>query len=87
MPFILMPASVIPTAESTLKILQSSGARYMFTVPSILEEFIRLPSDEGIEALRNLEIVAAGGAPMKESVGNEIAASGINLLNHWGMAS
>lgn len=56
----------------------------MFTVPSIAEELARLPGGVGLEALQKLEIVAVGGAPMKESVGDELAAAGVNLLNHWG---
>ncbi|KAG5635590.1 putative NRPS-like protein biosynthetic cluster [Sphagnurus paluster] len=84
MPFILPPASTIPTAKYTLMALQSNGARYLFSVPSILEELLRLPNDEGLEALASLEIVASGGAPMKECVGNELSAAGVNLLNHWG---
>jgi len=87
MPFVLPPAGIIPTAKTTLATLESRGARYLFTVPSILEECVRLPRDEGINALRNLEIVAVGGAPMKDSVGRQIAAAGVNLLNHWGASS
>ncbi|KAF5377825.1 hypothetical protein D9615_006785 [Tricholomella constricta] len=84
MPFMLPPASTIPTGKSTLLALQSNGARYLLSVPSILEEMLRLPGGEGVDALRNLEIVATGGAPMKENVGTELAAAGVKILNHWG---
>ncbi|KAG6848897.1 putative secondary metabolism biosynthetic enzyme [Arthromyces matolae] len=84
MPFVLPPASVIPTGKSTLHALEATGARYLFTVPSILEEMLRLPGGFGIEALKDLEIVATGGAPMKENVGAEITGAGVKLLNHWG---
>jgi acyl-CoA synthetase (AMP-forming)/AMP-acid ligase II len=84
MPFTLPPASVIPTGKSTLNALQTSGACYLLTVPSIVEEVLGLPGGVGLEALQRLEIVAVGGAPMKESVGNALAAAGVNLLNHWG---
>jgi hypothetical protein len=84
LPFTLPPASVIPTGKSTLNALQTSGARYMMTVPSLLEEVLGLPGGAGLQALQRLEIVAVGGAPMKESVGNELVAAGVNLLNHWG---
>ena len=87
MPFVLPPAGIIPTAKTTLATLQSYGARYLVTVPSILEEFVRLPGGEGIDALRDLEIVAVGGAPMKDSVGRQIVAAGVNLLNLWGVYS
>jgi hypothetical protein len=84
MPFVLPPASVIPTGKTTLAALQSSGARYMLSVPSILEEMLRLPGGAGIDALKDLDIVAIGGAAMKESVGSELVAAGVKLLNHWG---
>jgi hypothetical protein len=84
MPFTISPASVIPTGKSTLNALQTSGARYLMTVPSIVEEVLGLPRGVGLEALQKLEIVAIGGAPMKENVGSELAAAGVNLLNHWG---
>lgn len=84
MPFILPPASTIPTGKTTLLALQSIGARYLLSVPSILEEMIRLSDSQGLEALKDLEIVATGGAPMKESIGSELAAAGVKLLNHWG---
>ena len=86
-PFVLPPAGVIPTAKTILATLQSRGARYLLTVPSILEAFVRLPRDEGMDVLRDLEIVAVGGAPMKDSVGRQVAAAGVNLLNHWGAYS
>lgn len=84
MPFTLPPASVVPTGKSILNALQTSGARYMFTVPSIVEEVLGLPGGVGLEVLQRLEIVAVGGASMKESVGSALAAAGVNLLNHWG---
>ncbi|RDB14628.1 Non-canonical non-ribosomal peptide synthetase FUB8 [Hypsizygus marmoreus] len=84
MPFIIPPASTIPTGRSALLALRTNGARYMFSVPSILEELVRLPGGEGLDALRDLEIVAVGGAPMKENVGSELVAAGVKLLNHWG---
>lgn len=56
----------------------------MLSVPSILEDMLNLPDGIGIEALKNLEIVAVGGAPMKESTGRELVEHGVKLLNHWG---
>lgn len=84
LPFILPPAAVIPTGKSTLATLRSSGARYLLSVPSILEDILRIPGKTGLEALQELEIVAIGGAAMKENVGAELVANGVNLLNHWG---
>lgn len=56
----------------------------MLSVPSILEDILRLPGRAGLEALQELEVVAIGGAAMKENVGNELVKNGVNLLNHWG---
>lgn len=86
MPAVLPPAEITPTAQTTLTTLRSCRARYLLTVPSILEDFVRLPRGEGIDALRDLEIVAVAGAPMKESVGSQIVAAGVNLLNMWGVS-
>ncbi|KDQ51272.1 hypothetical protein JAAARDRAFT_140530 [Jaapia argillacea MUCL 33604] len=84
MPFVLPPASVIPTARSTVAVLKSTNARSMLSVPSILEDILNLQDGSGLEALRQLDFVAIGGAPMKEPVGEELVAAGVNLLNHWG---
>ncbi|KNZ77600.1 L-aminoadipate-semialdehyde dehydrogenase large subunit [Termitomyces sp. J132] len=84
MPFILPPASVIPTGKTVLQAIEANGAQYLFTVPSILEEMIGLPGGLGLETLKDLEIVAIGGAPMKESFGVEVSLAGVKLLNHWG---
>lgn len=34
--------------------------------------------------MKTLDFIAIGGAPMKEHVGSELVAQGVNLLNHWG---
>ncbi|THU97152.1 acetyl-CoA synthetase-like protein [Dendrothele bispora CBS 962.96] len=84
MPFYLFPATVIPTARSVLSALKSTDARYMFSVPSILEDILNLAGSDGLAALQRLEILAIGGAPIKESVGDELVSNGVQLLNHWG---
>ncbi|KAJ7584629.1 hypothetical protein C8J56DRAFT_1090464, partial [Mycena floridula] len=82
MPFILLPSSVIPTATSTLEALKSTRAQTLLSVPSILEDITQIPG--GVAALKSLEIIAIGGAAMKESIGDELVAQGVKLLNHWG---
>ncbi|EPQ54396.1 acetyl-CoA synthetase-like protein [Gloeophyllum trabeum ATCC 11539] len=84
MPFVLPPATVIPTARSTLAVLKSTGARSMLSVPSILEDILNLPGTDGLDALRKLDFIAIGGAPMKEPVGEALVKQGVKLLNHWG---
>jgi acyl-coenzyme A synthetase/AMP-(fatty) acid ligase/nucleoside-diphosphate-sugar epimerase len=77
------PASIVPNAGSTIGLLRISGASSFMTVPSILED-ITLLGDVGIQALKGLDFVAFGGGILKPSVGTHLAASGVNLLNHYG---
>ncbi|TFK52667.1 acetyl-CoA synthetase-like protein [Heliocybe sulcata] len=84
LPFVLPPASIIPTARSTLAVLKSTGARSMLSVPSILEDILNLPGEDGVAALKKLDFIAIGGAPMKEPVGEALVQQGVKLLNHWG---
>ncbi|TFY83837.1 hypothetical protein EWM64_g160 [Hericium alpestre] len=84
LPFVLPPASIIPTARTVLNSLESTQARSMLSVPSILEDIVRLPGAAGLEALKRLDFIAIGGAPMKEAVAQELVSNGVNLLNHWG---
>ncbi|KAK0552757.1 hypothetical protein OC845_001543 [Tilletia horrida] len=41
-------------------------------------------TDEALSALRTLDLVAFGGAPIKASTGETMAAAGVKLLNHFG---
>jgi len=65
--------------------LRVTGARYMLTVPSIVQDILRNREADGLAMLRQLEILAIGGAPMKESVIQELVRAKVKLLNHWGM--
>lgn len=83
-PFCVPPASVIPTAASTLSLLRLSNARSLMSVPSILEDLLYLPRSEGVNALSTLDFVAVGGGPIKSSVGAALIEAGVKLLNHMG---
>ncbi|CAZ81322.1 unnamed protein product [Tuber melanosporum] len=83
-PFCIPPASIIPTATSTLSLLRLSNARSLMSVPSILEDLLYLPQSEGISALRALDFVVVGGGPIKSSVGAALVEAGVKLLNHMG---
>lgn len=37
-----------------------------------------------LPVLKALDIIAIGGAPMKEHIGAELVSNGVKLLNHWG---
>lgn len=84
MPLVLLPASTIPTGRTLTEALRWSRIHYLFAVPSLLEEMIMLPHGEGLKALQRLQLVAVGGAPMKEAVGDQVFEAGVPLLNHWG---
>ncbi|KAL3444530.1 hypothetical protein BJX65DRAFT_319885 [Aspergillus insuetus] len=77
------PASIVPSAGSTLDLLMVSKASSFMTVPSILED-ISLMGDDNIQTLKGLDFVAFGGGILKPSVGTHLAASGVRLLNHYG---
>ncbi|CCX04911.1 Similar to Polyketide synthase HetM; acc. no. P37693 [Pyronema omphalodes CBS 100304] len=84
MPFCLPSASTIPTAELTVRLSQSTGAQSLMTVPSILEDLLHLPASEGVTELLKMDFVAVGGGPIKPSVGEQLSAAGVKLLNHAG---
>ena len=64
--------------------LTSTKARFMMTVPSILEDILIMKEFNAIPILQTLNFVATGGAPMKERIGAELVANGVKLLNNWG---
>ncbi|OBZ65860.1 L-aminoadipate-semialdehyde dehydrogenase [Grifola frondosa] len=84
LPFAIPAATTIPTGTSTAEVLKSARATCLMTVPSILEEIYQL-DERGIAALKPLRFVAVGGAPMKLSVAEPLAAAGVKILNHWGV--
>jgi NAD(P)-dependent dehydrogenase (short-subunit alcohol dehydrogenase family) len=83
-PFCLPETGIVLTGSLTARLLRSSGAKSLLTVPSILEELALLPNDEGIHILRQLHFVTFGGGLPKESIGNKLTAAGVKLLNHYG---
>lgn len=77
--------STIPTGSSTIELLKLVKARSLMTVPSSLEEIFELPSDEGIDVLKNLDFVACGGGPLKPAIAESLVASGVNIANAYGI--
>ena len=84
MTFCLPIPSMIPTGSSTVELLNVSKARSVFTVPSVLEEIMLLPDEQGIHTLQSLQFVAFGGGLLKASVGAILETAGVKLLNHYG---
>ncbi|KAI0012724.1 hypothetical protein F4779DRAFT_530213 [Xylariaceae sp. FL0662B] len=84
-PFWLPPAHTIPTGGSTVAALRAfPAAKSLLTVPHILQEIISLPPSEWVPALRPLQFIACGGGPLKVSVGEALASSGVKILAHFG---
>ncbi|KAK7053490.1 hypothetical protein VNI00_004116 [Paramarasmius palmivorus] len=84
LPFVLPPATMIPTARTTLATLKAAKAQSMLSVPSILEDILNSSDPDAMTVLKSLDFIAIGGAPMKESVAEQLVAQGVKLLNHWG---
>ncbi|RMD39763.1 hypothetical protein DV735_g5370, partial [Chaetothyriales sp. CBS 134920] len=78
------PSSIIPSAASTLKIIQLSNATSIMTVPSILEDIASAGEQAVIDNLRRLEFVLWGGGPLKPSVREQLAKLNLKLINHSG---
>jgi thioester reductase-like protein len=79
-----LPISSISSGTTIVEILEFAKPRSLMTVPSVLEDIAYLDQGVGIKALRALRFVAFGGGPLKTSVGEKLAASGVVLLNHYG---
>ncbi len=53
----------------------------MLSVPSVVED---LTITGGVDALKHLDVLVVGGAPLKEVTGEELVHQGVKLFNHWG---
>ncbi|KAF5339641.1 hypothetical protein D9758_015595 [Tetrapyrgos nigripes] len=95
MPFFLLPSTVIPTARTVLSAIKSTNAKYMLSVPSILEDILALShsnggngaiggKDEVIDTLRQLEVLAIGGAGVKQATSDELVRKGVKFLVQGG---
>lgn len=78
------PSNIIPSANSTLKILQLANAGSIMTVPVVLEEIASLPEETVLANLESLSFVLWGGGPLKPVVREKLAAMKLNLVNHSG---
>ncbi|KAF2836625.1 acetyl-CoA synthetase-like protein [Patellaria atrata CBS 101060] len=88
MPCCFPPATIIPGAQSTLKLLSLFEAQSLMSVPSIMEDILNIESKERGEALSilaKLKFVAIGGGPLPHSVGEELSHASVNVLAHYGV--
>ena len=78
------PPSVIPTGAFVIDLLRLSKAQSLISVPSILEDISALPQGQGVQVLASLQFVAFGGGLLKPSVGANLVAGHVKVLNHYG---
>lgn len=83
MPCCLPSPTSVPTAESTIALIKATSASFLMTVPSILEDMAE-DMAANASSLVALELVVAGGGPMKPEVAARLVNHGVNLLNHFG---
>ncbi|KAJ5604420.1 hypothetical protein N7510_009574 [Penicillium lagena] len=83
-PFMLPPSNTIPTGSLMIELIHTFTPTALMTVPHILEEITALAPEQGVNALRPLEFVLSGGGPLKNSVAEILATSGVSLLAHFG---
>lgn len=62
----------------------SSPVKYFSSVPFVLQ--LLASDDEGIQLLQSFDMVGVGGAALPVAIGNELVASGINLVSRMGSA-
>lgn len=79
-----LPITSISSSATIVEILELTKSRSLMTVPSVLDDIAFLDHGVGIKALRALRFVAFGGGPLKPSIGEKLATSGVVLLNHYG---
>ncbi len=88
----LFPGKDVPiTADNILKCLSCadqnldlSKVRYFSSVPYVLQ--MLAAEDQGLQKLREMDIVGVGGAALPQSVGDNLVQKGVNLISRFGSA-
>ncbi|KAI5790287.1 hypothetical protein EDC01DRAFT_788548 [Geopyxis carbonaria] len=80
-------SSEVPITASnivtTLNIARwNGGVGYLTGVPYVIN--MMAESDEGMDAMRKLEMVGVGGAMLPETIGNTLANAGVNIVSRFG---
>ncbi|KAL4915854.1 hypothetical protein BDW62DRAFT_203306 [Aspergillus aurantiobrunneus] len=83
-PCCLPSPSTIPSATSTIELLQSVQASSLMTVPSIIEGTEYITDAASLKTLQALDFVAIGGGAIKPDIGEKLHRQGVSLLNHYG---
>ncbi|KAL9599306.1 MAG: hypothetical protein Q9219_003933 [cf. Caloplaca sp. 3 TL-2023] len=77
-------STVVPSSESTVRLLKESNAKSLMTVPIILEQVVGKSAADDYSELARLDFVAIGGGALKNTVGNTLKDQDVTLLNHYG---
>ena len=91
----LFPGADIPITSSNIlkslectrrsaEIHQTPRVRYFSSVPYILQ--MLAAEDEGLNILRQMELVGVGGAALPQDVGDNLVQKGVNLISRFGSA-
>ena len=71
-------------AANSAKTHQTPEVKFFSSVPYVLQ--MLAAEDEGLCALRQMELVGVGGAALPQDVGNDLVQKGINLVSRFGSA-
>ena len=74
----------LSVAEKASEISKSSPVRYFSSVPYVLQ--MMAADNEGLERLKEMDLVGVGGAALPPSVGDELVSKGIRLVSRFGSA-
>ncbi|KAL8822795.1 MAG: hypothetical protein Q9191_006476 [Dirinaria sp. TL-2023a] len=74
----------LQTAWRSSKTLKSPAVKYFSSVPYVLQ--MVTADSEGLEMLKDMDIVGVGGAALPSNLGDELIAKGINLVSRFGSA-
>lgn len=83
-PIYFFPLHCLPvTADIVQAALACAGptVRYFFTVPFILKLLLEA---NALAALKRMDIVSTGGAPLSDELGDFLVEQGVNLVSRYG---
>ncbi|TBU28871.1 acetyl-CoA synthetase-like protein [Dichomitus squalens] len=82
---VFVPSSppIFPTPVNVFDNAVATGAEYISTVPTFVEEWARDPGK--VDRMRKMKGVIFGGAEMNAEVGNSLASRGISLILAYGI--
>lgn len=83
----ITPTNILRTldcARRSADTHQAPRVRYFSSVPYVLQ--MLAAEDEGLDTLRQMELVGVGGAALPQDVGDDLVEKGVNLVSRFGSA-